>query len=137
LVLLIGYGAGAAVVLLMPFGSVPAAGAGRLAHLLASTGAPTWVVSNGHFQFACNALIVMPISALGSVRWRRTTWQDWTAYVFLAACGVELTQALLLPEREPAFTDVVANTLGGFAGAVIVVVVRAVRRTFTDRRSTS
>jgi glycopeptide antibiotics resistance protein len=120
----------------MPFGSVPTASSGWFSHLAASAGAPSWLVSNGHFQFACNALIVMPISALGSVVWQQTTWRDWTSYVFLAACAVELTQAVLLPERHPAFTDVVANTLGGLAGALIVAVVRTARRAVAIRHST-
>jgi glycopeptide antibiotics resistance protein len=93
----------------------------------------TWVVDLGttlgfspetanqsRAELLCNALILMPVSALGSLVWPRTTWRDWTAYSFVIAGTVELVQGLLLPERTASFDDVVANTLGGLGGAVVV-----------------
>ncbi|MGB0101357.1 MAG: VanZ family protein, partial [Nocardioides sp.] len=65
-----------------------------------------------------------PVAALGSLIWSRLTWQEWTAYAFVGAGLVELTQGLLLPDRSATFSDVVANTLGGLIGAAVVAVVR-------------
>ncbi|MDF1605001.1 VanZ family protein [Nocardioides sp. YIM 152315] len=78
-------------------------------------------------EFLCNALILAPVSALGSVLWPRTTWRDWTAWTFGAAVLVELAQGLLLPARTASNVDIVANTLGGLLGALTVAVSR--RRT--------
>jgi glycopeptide antibiotics resistance protein len=79
-------------------------------------------------EFVCNALIVAPVSALGSLVWPRTRWQDWTAWTFIGAGLVELTQGLLLPERTASYADVVANTLGALLGAFVVLGSRALRR---------
>ena len=46
------------------------------------------------------------------------SWRDWTAAGFLVAVAVELAQGLLLPGRQAAFSDIVANTAGALAGAV-------------------
>jgi glycopeptide antibiotics resistance protein len=75
----------------------------------------------------CNALILMPVSAMGSVIWPLTTWRDWTAYAFVISGLVELIQGLVLPHRTATFVDVVANTLGGLGGAVAVLALRRLR----------
>ncbi|QIG44679.1 VanZ family protein [Nocardioides anomalus] len=79
-------------------------------------------------EFLANAAILAPVSALGSLLWARTRWQDWTAIAFVLSTGVELFQGLFLSHRTPSTVDVVANTLGGLAGALVVEVVRRVRR---------
>ena len=71
-----------------------------------------------------DAAILAPVSALGSLIWARTTWRDWTAYAFVIACGVELTQGAVLPHRTASQVDIVANTLGGLVGAVVVLAAR-------------
>lgn len=86
----------------------------------------TWVgfseqmASQARAEFLCNVAILAPVSALGSLIWRRTTWRDWTAYAFAIAITVELTQGALLGQRTASYADVVANTLGGLIGAVVV-----------------
>lgn len=90
----------------------------------------TWVgfsaetATQARAEFLCNVAILAPVSALGSLIWRRTTWRDWTAYAFVIACLVEVTQGLLLGERTASTADVVANTLGGLVGAVVVGLAR-------------
>lgn len=76
-------------------------------------------------EFVCNVLIVMPVSAIGSFLWARTTWRTWTAIAFVGACAVEIAQGVLLPDRTPSAVDVVANTLGGLAGALVVLGARS------------
>jgi glycopeptide antibiotics resistance protein len=75
-------------------------------------------------EFIANALILMPVSALGSLVWTRTNWRDWTAWGFLIAGSVELAQGLALAARTASFTDVVANTLGAMGGALFVAILR-------------
>lgn len=84
--------------------------------------------NQGRAEFLCNVAILAPVSALGSLIWSRTTWRDWTAYAFVIACLVELTQELVLPERTASHVDIVANTLGGLAGAVVVLAARRLSR---------
>lgn len=71
-------------------------------------------------EFLCNALILVPVSVLGSLLWPSTTWRDWAAVGFVVAGLVELTQGLLLPDRTASYVDVVANTLGCLLGALVV-----------------
>lgn len=125
-----------AFVLLVPYGQVPSSGAGFFADRAADLGAPDWIVEPYRFEFLANALILMPVSALGSLIWPSTTWRDWTAYAFLTAGAVECAQALLLPDRTASFVDVVANTLGGLLGAVLVAVLSR-RRTAAGTRPTT
>ncbi len=124
---LVVYSAALAFILLVPSGAVPSGGASWTAELADRLGAPAWAVSPSRWEFVSNALILMPVSALGSLAWPRTTWRDWTAYAFVIAGTVELIQGLALPERSATFVDVVANTLGGLGGAAFVLVVRRLR----------
>jgi hypothetical protein len=120
---LVAYSLGLAFVLLVPNSEVPTSSSIWLADLAARSGAPAWAVEPARFEFVANALILMPVSALGSLLWPRTTWRDWAAYAFVIAGFVELVQGLLLPDRSATFVDVVANTLGGLGGAAFVAAV--------------
>ena len=66
-----------------------------------------------------NLVILAPLSLLGALAFQSTRWQDWTAYGFLGAVAMEMTQGLLLPERTASFSDIVANGLGAFVGALV------------------
>jgi glycopeptide antibiotics resistance protein len=124
LVVFVGYLAALAVILLVPSGQAPSSAASSLADLAGRLGAPAWTTEPSRFEFLLNAVVIMPVSGIGLLLWPRSTWQDWTAYAFVLAGGVEFAQGLLLPERTAAFVDVVANTLGGLGGAVAVTVAR-------------
>ncbi len=75
-------------------------------------------------EFLCNVVLLVPFAVLGSLVLPRWSWQDWTAWGFLLAGAVELTQGLVLPGRDASYADVVANTLGALLGAWLVVAVR-------------
>lgn len=104
----------------------------RLSDRLAPVFPPGWVTFT-RMEVVMNAVIVMPLSFLGSIAVRGWRWQDWTAYGLLGAMVVEVAQGLLLPDREPAFSDVVANALGAAGGALayaaLVAVVGRLSRT--------
>ncbi|GAW51923.1 MULTISPECIES: VanZ family protein [unclassified Nocardioides] len=123
-ILLAIYSAILAVALLAPTSGTQSEGASWLGDLTTSVGVPDRFTIQPRIEFLSNALILMPVSALGSLLWARTTWRDWTAYAFVIAGFVEVVQGLLLPERTASFADVSANTLGGLGGALVVAVVR-------------
>ena len=75
-------------------------------------------------EFLCNVVLLVPFAVLGSLVLPRWSWQDWTAWGFLLAGAVELTQGLVLSGRDASYADVVANTLGALLGAWLVVAVR-------------
>lgn len=79
-------------------------------------------------EFLCNALILAPVSALGSWLWPRSTWRDWTAAGFVIAAAVEMVQGLLLADRTASYEDIVANTLGALLGALVAGGVRRIAR---------
>jgi glycopeptide antibiotics resistance protein len=126
-VALVLYSAFLAVVLLAPTSGTQSGSASWLGDAARSVGVPDRFVTQPRVEFLCNALLLMPVSALGSLIWPRTTWRDWTAYAFVIAGLVELVQGLALPERTATFVDVVANTLGGLGGAAVVMVGRQLR----------
>jgi hypothetical protein len=121
------YSAFLAVVLLAPTSGTQSDGVSLLRDVATSLGVPARLATPPRTEFVCNALILMPVSALGSVVWPRTTWRDWTAYAFVIAGSVELIQALALPGRTAGFEDVAANTVGGLGGAVAVLALRRLR----------
>lgn len=135
LVALLVYATLLTVALLAPTSGTQSSMAGWVRDLGTQLGLSTRLATQGRAEFLCNALIVAPISAAGSLLWPRTTWRDWTAYAFVLACTVEGLQGLALPERTASQTDVVANTLGGLLGALTVLVVR--RAIGVSRRRTA
>jgi hypothetical protein len=124
LVALAAYSLLIAVALLAPTSGTQSSMAGWARDLGQAVGFSQELATQARAEFLCNALILVPVSALGSLVWPRTTWRDWTAYGFLAASAVELLQGALLGQRTASFTDVVANTLGCLAGALAVALSR-------------
>ena len=94
--------------------------------------APTWE-NFVWAEFVANVGMLVPLILLCTIIWPRPSWRDWTAGVFLFSLGVEFIQAALLAERSASYSDVVANTLGGCAGAVLGLVARR----FAPRASVS
>jgi glycopeptide antibiotics resistance protein len=115
-----------AVALLAPTSGTQSSMASVVVDLGTSLGISPERATQERAEFVCNALILMPVSALGSLLWRRTTWRDWTAYAFVLATAIEATQGLVLSQRTASTVDVVANTLGGLGGALVVTLGRRV-----------
>lgn len=97
--------------------------------LVGDVGVPWTLATYDRLEMLANVAIVVPAGALAVIAFPRLRWQDWTAYGFLAALAVELAQGVLLPAREAAATDVVANALGVLAGAALASLVRRLLRT--------
>jgi glycopeptide antibiotics resistance protein len=100
----------------------------QLQDLLSRIGVDGPWVTYDRLEVVCNALIVVPVALLGSLIRPAWTWRDWTALAFVGALAVETVQGLLLPDRQAAFSDVVANTAGALAGALLFRLVRPMLR---------
>ena len=123
-----------AIALFAPSSQHQASAVLRLAQLLVWAGAPIELVTFGRLEVLMNAVIVAPVTLLASIVWPAWSWRDWTAGAFIAALLVEATQEVLLPGRQAAFSDVVANTAGALAGALLVAVVRSMLRAKRSRQ---
>ena len=113
-----------AFILLSPSAELPSASVSLIADVGRAVGVPEVFLSGSRTEFLVNAAMFVPVSLLGSIVWKGTTWRDWTAYVFLASGLAELVQGVVLSERSATFVDVVANTLGALAGGVLIWIVR-------------
>ena len=105
-------------VLFSPTSHVQTALVDGLVHVLQAVLPDSWV-DFARVEVLMNAVIIAPLSFLGSRVWPRLRWQDWTAYAFVGATTVELVQGLLLPGRQASFSDIVANTFGALLGALL------------------
>ena len=133
-VLLVLYSTGLAIALLSPGSEEQSGLVWWLVVRLRDLGAPASVVDFPRAEVLMNAVIVIPVSFLGGL-WRpSSSWRDWTAYGFCAAVAVEVLQAWVLPARQPAFSDIVANTAGACAGALLVGLVLRRGRTWGRAR---
>lgn len=79
-----------------------------------------------------NALMFAPLGAVLTALTRR--WWLAVLIALVLSAGVELAQAEFLPERTASLSDVIANTSGAVVGALVVVVVRALKRSRSARR---
>lgn len=126
-----------ALALFSPSSQLQSSAVVHLSSALSSLGVPAQVVTYPRLEVLMNAAIVAPLTFLASLSWPEWSWRDWTAAGFLGAVFVELTQGLLLPGRQAAFSDIVANTagamVGGVAGALVLAMVRPMLRARTAR----
>jgi glycopeptide antibiotics resistance protein len=127
------YSALLALALFSPSSEHQSSAVAHLGSLLTSLGVPSRLVTYPRLSVVMNAAIIVPVTFLGSLSFPSWSWRDWTAAGFLVAVVVELAQGLLLPGREATFSDIVANTMGALAGALVVALVRPMLRTRTAR----
>lgn len=72
-----------------------------------------------------NALLFVPLGAAVALALSRRLWILAPVMVFGASFAIEHVQASI-PGRVPDIQDIVWNTVGGVAGAVVVGIVRSV-----------
>jgi hypothetical protein len=126
-------------ILLWPTGRPAGWVVSHAAQALWDVGLSQTVVTGSRVEFVLNAAMVVPLVLLAALLWPRWRWERWTAYAFVVSCSVELAQGLWLPLRSAQYVDVVANTLGAGAGAIVgqlVVLVAARRRSLGPTRQT-
>lgn len=104
---------------------------GALNHVimwLHSHGLPQWFIGYRQIEFAANIALFIPFGIMLTLRLHRPWW--WLSVIIAAAVSgaVELAQGIFLPQRFPAWSDIVANTFGAFIGAILVLFIWALRR---------
>lgn len=128
-----GYAAFLAFVLFEPSNDVPSRSIAAISRRLAAEGLPRVVSDFAYVDFWCNIAIMLPFAGALVLLWPRVPWERWVVAEFALAAGVEITQAVALPHRVPAFSDVVANTTGVLLGAGAMTLVRLAVRPVTAR----
>lgn len=136
--LIVLYAAFLALALFSPTSDRQVVAVDRFGRVLAALHAPSVLLHFERLEVLSNLLLVVPLTFLATLAFARPSWRDWTAYAFLAASLVELIQGLLLPSRQAAYSDVVANTAGAFVGAVLgAALLHLARPMLRSRRSTA
>lgn len=100
---------------------------------LHSQGLPQWFIGYRTIEFAANILLFVPFGIITALRLHRRWW--WLSVVIGASVSgaVELAQGIFLPERVPAWSDIIANTSGSLVGALVVLVIWSLRRRHVHR----
>ncbi len=77
-------------------------------------------------EFAANVLMFVPIGFFIGLALPRAAM--WTGIILLPALSgvIELVQAQLLAERFATLHDVIANSIGGWLGLLVAVILRAI-----------
>jgi glycopeptide antibiotics resistance protein len=79
-------------------------------------------------EFTANIALFVPLGVLMLMWWRHRGWLHATVVAFATSLTIEVLQQLLRPERFASASDVVANTLGGAVGGLLVVAGRRLSR---------
>ena len=97
----------------------------RLLGVLHRNGVPRWF-DYRELEFSANIGMFVPLGFLAGLALPRRVW--WLAIFVVPAFSVaiELAQAVLLPARVAAFSDVLANSIGGLLGVFAAFVLRAI-----------
>lgn len=106
------------VVVLEPFPRLADGSIGVGYRLLHELGAPAWIGPDD-VEAALNVALFVPIPVLGAFLAPRLSWVGWAGLVLLASVAIEVLQLVVLPGRDPAVHDVLANTVGGLVGALV------------------
>ncbi|HEY3410582.1 MAG TPA: VanZ family protein [Propionicimonas sp.] len=97
----------------------------RLLEILHRHGIPEWF-GYGKLEFSANVAMFVPLGFLLALTLPERTW--WLAMLLIPAFSgvIEYTQGQWLDARFASGWDVAANTLGGYVGAVLAGLLRAV-----------
>ncbi|MET0864731.1 MAG: VanZ family protein [Nakamurella sp.] len=96
-------------------------------------GLPTFITFD-RIESAANVLMFLPIGFFGALALGRARWLIVPAAV-CASAGIEIVQALRMPERVGTPKDVIANGLGALLGYLLALLVIAFIRYRSKRRT--
>lgn len=95
----------------------------RLLSVMHRHGVPKWF-GYTQLEFSANIVMFVPLGFLvGLLVARRLLWMPLLVVPVLSAT-IEILQGLLLSQRFASVLDVLANTMGGYMGLALVVVLR-------------
>lgn len=92
---------------------------------LIALGFPVVIADPAHMEAILNAGMFLPAAALALLSWPRLRWADVVVVGFVASLSVEVVQYFFLSARTAETLDIVANTSGSLAGALIGEFVRS------------
>lgn len=100
---------------------------GRIARSIAARFDVSFLTAYNALEFLANIALFMPLGILVALAWPKLRWWH------IVLCGLALTLLIegvqmTLPSRFPTASDIVANTAGAGAGAVLVALVHAMVR---------
>lgn len=93
-------------------------------------------LSYGVIEFTANILLFVPLGVLCTLVLRRRAVLV-VPIALLVTVAIEAGQALLLPDRTAALSDIIANVAGAAVGQLLVLGVRFLRRRRAERTATS
>lgn len=98
--------------------------ASRVLTVLHSFGVPEWF-GYDKLEFTANIAMFIPLGFLLGLALARKAW--WLAIFLLPAFsgGIEFMQGIALDERVSTIYDVAANTIGGYIGLLLAMIMRA------------
>lgn len=98
--------------------------ASRLLRALHNIGVPAWF-GYDKLEFVANIGMFVPLGFLLGLALARRAW--WVAIFLLPAFSgaIEFTQGVALDERVSTVFDVLANTIGGYVGLMLAMILRA------------
>lgn len=98
--------------------------ASRVLRMLHNFGVPEWFGFN-KLEFIANVGMFVPLGFLLGLALARKAW--WVALFLLPAFSgaIEYTQGVALDERVSTLLDVAANTIGGYVGLLLAMIMRA------------
>lgn len=104
----------------LEFGSI----ASRVLSVLHNIGVPEWF-GYDKLEFTANIAMFAPLGFLLGLALARKAW--WLAIFLLPAFsgGIEFMQGIALEERVSTVLDVAANTIGGYIGLLLAMMMRA------------
>ncbi|KAA1380466.1 VanZ family protein [Aeromicrobium fastidiosum] len=83
-------------------------------------------------ETSANVVLFVPLGVLVLLWFRHWSWLAAVGVAFATTVTIELLQQALRPERFASLNDVMANTLGGLIGGLLVVGARAMGRRSGD-----
>lgn len=98
--------------------------AGRMLRALHNIGVPEWF-GYDKLEFTANIGMFVPLGFLLGLALARSAW--WVAIFLLPAFSgaIEFTQGIALDERVSTVLDVLSNTIGGYLGLLLAMILRA------------
>ena len=98
--------------------------ASRVLQALHNFGVPKWF-GYDKLEFTANIGMFVPLGFLLGLALARKAW--WVALFLLPAFsgGIEFMQGIALDERVSTLLDVAANTIGGYIGLLLAMIIRA------------
>jgi glycopeptide antibiotics resistance protein len=126
--------AGIAWLVLNPSSATPTGAVYRVSDFLLAHGAPTWMASTTGWEYLLNVALFVPLGFLSSLIWERVRMEMWVVIGFAVSAGLEVTQLAVLGGRSATVSDVSANTVGMFAGALVGALVLSLLEKLSARR---